>query len=75
LKEALLAPVDDSVFLDSQLTLFFNLPGCGLDIGGVDSGFDRGLDEVFMGEHFERLRFERPPQDLLDLVSRILCHD
>jgi hypothetical protein len=75
LKEALPAPADDSVFFDSQLALFFDLLGCGLDIGGVDSGFDRGLDEVFMGEQFERLRFERPPQDLFDLVSRILCHD
>jgi hypothetical protein len=45
-----------------------------LDVVRVDSGLDRRGDEIFMGKRLERLCLERPPQDLFDLVSRVLGH-
>jgi len=69
LKEALLLSADDLLFFDEDLALLFDLRCRGFDVGRVDSGFDRGVDEVSMRKRFERLRFQRAPQNFFDLVS------
>ena len=74
LEKALLSVADDAVFLGAKLTLFLDLASRGFDIIRVDAGLDRGGYQVFMRERFERLGFERPSQNLFDLVSRVLSH-
>ncbi len=74
LKEALLSSGDDLLFFDEDLAFLFDLRCRRFDVGRVDSGFDRRVDEVLMRERFERLRFKCAPQNFFDLVSRILLH-
>jgi hypothetical protein len=74
LKELLLSRADDASFLSHELALFFELTRSGLHVSRVDAGFHGGRDQILVRERFHRLRFQRSPQDLFDLVSRILFH-